>query len=97
MTQNTANIRALNDMNKSALYYASQARKRKCGWQQEVGNVLSYEQLAVGDNKSKGDRIMKKMMKTVVENEAKVALFEARRKKSKQPCSLSLEHEDYAK
>ena len=31
-TRNTANIRSLNDMNKTALYYASQARKDAFGW-----------------------------------------------------------------
>jgi len=42
MTENTANIRSLNDMNKTALYYATLARKRAFGWNEEVGNVLSY-------------------------------------------------------
>ena len=42
LEKNRANIRSLNDMNKTALYYASHARKSKFGWQQEVGNVLNY-------------------------------------------------------
>ena len=53
MTKNTANIKMLNDMNKTALYYASKSRKRRIGWQGEVGNILNYDQMAFGDNKSK--------------------------------------------
>ena len=43
MTKNTANIKIINDMNKTALYYASKARKERFGWNSEVGNVLSYD------------------------------------------------------
>ena len=43
MEENRANIRSLNDMNKTALYYASHARKKLFGWQPEVGNVLDYK------------------------------------------------------
>ena len=61
MTKNTANIKTLNDMNKTALYYASKARKERFGWNSEVGNVLSYDQIAYGDNKTRQDREMKQM------------------------------------
>lgn len=61
MTKNTANIKTLNDMNKTALYYASKARKKRFGWNSEVGNVLSYDQIAYGDNKTRQDREMKQM------------------------------------
>ena len=97
MTKNTANIRTLNDMNKTALYYASKERKKKLGWQQEVGNVLNYEQLTQGDLKTKKDREMAQLVHEVIEKERNTALFEARRRKSKQPCSLNLEQEDYAR
>ena len=54
VNQNTVNIRSLNDMNKTALYYASSNRNRKFGWNEEVSSVVDYTQL------SKLDRTMKK-------------------------------------
>ena len=54
VNQNTVNIRSLNDMNKTALYYASSKRNRKFGWNEEVSSVVDYKQL------SKLDRTMKK-------------------------------------
>ena len=80
MTKNTANIKTLNDMNKTALYYASKARKERFGWNSEVGNVLSYEQIAHGDNKTRQDREMVQMQKNVLEKETNIAVFEARRR-----------------
>ena len=55
VNRNTANLNALNDMNKTPIYYASPVRKRKFGWSAKIGNVLNYEQLTKGDLKSKGD------------------------------------------
>ena len=43
MLKNRANIKAVNKMNKTALYYASQKRTKDFGWQQEVCNVIDYE------------------------------------------------------
>ena len=59
--QNRANIRLLNDANKTALYYASLDRKKKFGWQNEIGNVLNYEQITKGDLRSKLDKDMLKL------------------------------------
>ena len=54
VNQNTVNIRSLNDMKKTALYYASSKRNLKFGWNEEVSSVVDYTQL------SKLDRTMKK-------------------------------------
>ena len=97
MEKNRANIRSLNDMNKTPLYYASKARKSKFGWQLEVGNVLDYKQLTQGDNKSRKDHLMQKEQAKVTHDEIMFAIYEARRRKSKQPSSLTLEQENQAR
>ena len=83
LERNRANIRSLNDMNKTALYYASHARKKDFGWQQEVGNVLNYTQLTQGDNKSRKDLLMQRDQARVTHGEKMFAIYEARRRKSK--------------
>ena len=59
--KNTANIRCLNDMNKTALYYASQKRKKDFGWNAEIGNVVNYDMITKGDNRTKKDQEMKRL------------------------------------
>ena len=53
MEKNRINIKSVNEMNKTPLYYASLNRKMKFGWQPEVGNLLTYDHILYGDNKSK--------------------------------------------
>ena len=43
---NRANFRALNEMNKTALHYASSKRNRDFGWNTEVSHVVSYKEVA---------------------------------------------------
>ena len=43
VNRNTANLNALNDMNKTPIYYASPVRKRAFGWNTLIGNVLNFE------------------------------------------------------
>lgn len=95
--QNRANIRLLNDANKTALYYSTHDRKEKFGWQNEVGNVMNYDQISKGDLRSKIDKDMRKLQKKVSKDEYMLAIYEMRRRKSKQPTSLTLEQEDRAR
>ena len=63
--KNRANIRMLNNMNKTALYYASQNRKKKFGWNQEIGNIMDYDKIVNGDNRSQSDLRMQRLQKKV--------------------------------
>lgn len=83
MTRNTANINCLNEMNKTALYYATQARKKAFGWESSVGNIMDYQKMARGDNKTKEDREMKRLQKKVTRDELMQLTYELRRRKSK--------------
>ena len=65
VNRNTANLNALNDMNKTPIYYASPVRKRAFGWNNLIGNVLNFEQLTKGDNKSKGDLDMQELERKI--------------------------------
>ena len=97
LNRNTANLNALNDMNKTPIYYASPVRKRKFGWSAKIGNVLNYEQLTKGDLRSKGDIEMQELVDKI-NNEAKnKKAEEERRFKSKQPSSLTKAEEDIAR
>ena len=91
MTKNTANINCLNEMNKTALYYATQARKKAFGWGESTGNIMDFQKMMTGDHKTKQDREMKRLQKKVTRDEIMLLTYEARRRKSKQPCSLTLE------
>ena len=97
MDKNVTNIRMLNDMNKTALYYSTQTRKKNFGWGHEVGNILKFDHMIHGDNKSKADRAMINLQKKVTKDEVMIEIYEARRRKSKQPSSLTLEQEDRAR
>ena len=46
MEKNRANFRALNEMNKTALHYASKKRNRAFGWSKEISHVVSYQEVA---------------------------------------------------
>ena len=95
--KNRANIRMLNNMNKTALYYASKNRKKKFGWNQEIGNIMDYDKIVNGDNRSQSDLRMQRLQKKVRREEQMLEQHEARRKNSKQPNSLTLEQEDRAR
>ena len=41
--KNRANIRALNAMNKTALYYATEARKKAYGWNRETSHTINLQ------------------------------------------------------
>lgn len=69
MDRNVSNIRMLNDMNKTALYYSTKTRKKNFGWGHEVGNILKFDHMIYGDNKSKADRAMIKLQKKVTKDE----------------------------
>ena len=84
-------------MNKTPLYYASTKRKNNYGWQKEIGNVLNYEQLTKGDNRSKGDREMQNLVRKANQDAEMRATEDARRSQSKQPCSLTLAQENLAR
>ena len=87
----------LNNMNKTALYYASKNRKKKFGWNQEIGNIMDYDKIVNGDNRSQSDLRMQRLQKKVRREEQMLEQHEARRKNSKQPNSLTLEQEDRAR
>ena len=97
VNRNTANLNALNDMNKTPIYYASPVRKRAFGWNALTGNVLDYEQLTKGDNRSKGDRDMQELELRIHSEANNKKVEEERRFKSKQPSSLTKAEEDNAR
>ena len=58
---------------------------------------MNYEQITKGDLRSKIDKDMLKLQKKVSKDEYMLAIYEMRRRKSKQPTSLTLEQEDRAR
>ncbi len=87
----------LNEMNKTALYYASRERKLKFGWQGEVGNIMDYKKIVEGDNRSEADQRMIRLKKRVKREEEMLEQHEARRRNAKQPNSLTVEQENKAR
>ena len=97
MLENRANLKNLNDMNKTALYYASKPRTGVYAWKNEVVNVIDQGQISYGDLKSPGDRRMKALIRKVKREEDIKAAVEARRRKNKVPNSLSMKQEEEAR
>ena len=58
---------------------------------------MNYDQICKGDLRSKVDKDMLKLQKKVSKDEYMLAIYEMRRRKSKQPTSLTLEQEDRAR
>ena len=67
--KNQANIKMLNNMNKTALYYATKERRQKFGWQNQVGNIMDYQRIIEGDNRCAGDLRMIRLQKKVKREE----------------------------
>ena len=54
LDKNTAEIGLLNDMNKTALYYASTKRNKNFGWNKQISNLVSYDEVAKSSRKESG-------------------------------------------
>ena len=95
--KNTANVKALNDMNKTALYYASNKRTKAFGWQHDISNVMNYDQIVNGDLRSVKDKRMHRLQRKVRREEEIHAAAEARKRECKMPTSLSVKQEAEAR
>ena len=91
MLENRTNLKLLNDMNKTALYYASKNRQDRFGWQNDITNIMKYEHMMGGDTKTKADHAIERLQKKVTRDEIMQVIYEARRRKSKKASSLTLE------
>ena len=98
LDRNTAIIGQLNDMNKTALYYASTKRNQNFGWNNQISNVVCYDEVAKSSRKDSGGELeMKRLQKKVTEDEKNTRVQEDRRSRSKHPCSLTLDQQVNAK
>lgn len=69
MEKNRASLKVLNNMNKTAVYYASKPRTKVFGWQHNVVNMVDYQQITQGDMNSKGDKRMEALKRKVKREE----------------------------